>query len=274
MGYAFISYSSANQQAADGVRALLTKNGISAWMAPYDIPAGCEYAEVIGDALAGCACLVLILTEKAQTSVWVKKEINLAVSDGKTVIPIKLEDIVLNSSMRLYLNDQQIVSVHELCESSPEMQKVLLAVRACTGTAAEPTKTAQGAPVAEKTPTTPRDVEPVEAVSDPWECYRRGYRYELGEGTPIDHEEAARWYRRGAELGNSWCQHRMGVFALGGFGMPKDEKEAVKWFTLGAEAGDHSSCNGLAECYEKGLGVARDPILASVWRAKARLYEK
>ena len=263
MGYAFISYSTANQSAADSVRTFFQKNGISCWMAPYDIPAGCEYAEVICDALSGCSCLVLILTAKAQASVWVKKEINLAVSDGKTIIPIKLEDIALNSSMRLYLNDQQIISVNEVDGNSVEMQKVLMAVRACMGVT----------PVIEKGKTAPIEDDTSEDV-DPWECYRRGYRYELGEGTPIDHKEAARWYRRGAELGNSWCQHRMGVFALGGFGMPKDEKEAVKWFTLGAEAGDHSSCNGLAECYEKGLGVARDPILASVWRAKARLYEK
>ena len=71
MGYAFISYSTANQDAADAVRTLFHKNGIEAWMAPYDIPAGCEYAEVIADALAGCACLVLVLTAKAQDSVWV-----------------------------------------------------------------------------------------------------------------------------------------------------------------------------------------------------------
>ena len=55
----------------DCLTGLFHKNGIEAWMAPYDIPAGCEYAEVIADALAGCACLVLVLTAKAQDSVWV-----------------------------------------------------------------------------------------------------------------------------------------------------------------------------------------------------------
>ena len=44
MGYAFISYSTKNQSAADAMRALFNKHDIDTWMAPYDIPAGSEYA--------------------------------------------------------------------------------------------------------------------------------------------------------------------------------------------------------------------------------------
>lgn len=73
MGYAFISYSSKNKSEADAVRALFARNDIDTWMAPYDIPAGAEYAEVLYDALIGCACLVLILTDPSQNSSWVKK---------------------------------------------------------------------------------------------------------------------------------------------------------------------------------------------------------
>lgn len=262
MGYAFISYSTANQAAADAVRALFQKHGISSWMAPYNIPAGCEYAEVISDALSDCACLVLILTARAQDSVWVKKEINLAVSDGKTIIPIKLEDIALNSSMRLYLNDQQIVSVSELDEASPEMQKVLAAVRAYTGTTAEHHN-------GEKAEACREEPE----ITDTWECYRRGYRFEVGEGTPVDYAQAAYFYEMGARGGNAWCQHRMGEFCLLGLGRAQDFEQAVKWYTLGAEQKDHSSCARLAECYENGWGIAKNPALAAVWRERAEQYK-
>ena len=37
MGYAFISYSSKNQQLADATRQTLIESGIDIWMAPYEI---------------------------------------------------------------------------------------------------------------------------------------------------------------------------------------------------------------------------------------------
>ena len=266
MGYAFISYSSANQNTADAVRLLFRKHGISSWMAPYDIPAGCEYADVICDALTNCACLVLILTAKAQDSVWVKKETNLAVTEGKTIIPIKLENIILNNSMRLYLNDQQIISVTELEETSPEVQKVLAAVRACTGT----TKTSTTSVTQEKK--TPKQ-ETFE-VTDSWECYRRGYCCEMGEGIPVDYVKAAYWYEMGAKQGNAWCQHRMGVFYMYGMGVQRNYEIAVKWYTLGAKQNDHSCCADLAACYENGWGVPKNPTLAAVWRERAKQLKK
>lgn len=128
MGYAFISYSSKNQTFADAMRELFKKYNIDTWMAPYDIPAGSEYAEVLYDALIGCSCLVLMLTDVSQNSQWVKKEVNIAITNGKTVIPIKLEDIELNRSMKLYLNDQQIIPVSVIEEKTIEIQNVLNSV--------------------------------------------------------------------------------------------------------------------------------------------------
>lgn len=90
MGYAFISYSTKNQSAADAMRALFNKHEIDTWMAPYDIPAGNEYAEVLYDALSKCSCLVLMLTDVSQNSQWVRKEVNIAITNGKTIIPVKL----------------------------------------------------------------------------------------------------------------------------------------------------------------------------------------
>ena len=133
MGYAFISYSSKNQTSADAMRDLFHKYAIDTWMAPYDIPAGSEYAEVIYGALTGCSCLVLMLTGVSQDSQWVKKEVNIAITNGKTVIPVKLEDIELNSSMKLYLNDQQIVPVRVIEDETAEIQKVLNSVMKLAG---------------------------------------------------------------------------------------------------------------------------------------------
>lgn len=133
MGYAFISYSTKNQASADAMRELFKKHNIDTWMAPYDIPAGSEYAEVLYDTLIGCSCLVLMLTDVSQNSQWVRKEVNIAITNGKTVIPVQLEEVELNSSMKFYLIDQQIVPVHIIEEKSIEIQNILNSVISITG---------------------------------------------------------------------------------------------------------------------------------------------
>lgn len=132
MGYAFISYSSINQESADSIREMFKKNNIHTWMAPYDIPAGSSYMGEINRALLGCDCLVLMLSEAAQNSQWVLKELERAVSYKKTIIPVKIEDIVLNDDFDFVLGSCHVVAVRKIDENSDEVKKVLNSVMACT----------------------------------------------------------------------------------------------------------------------------------------------
>lgn len=134
MGYAFISYSTKNQKEADAMRDLFRKNGIDTWMAPYDIPVGSRYAQVVNQALKGCACLVLLLTDEAQNSTWVSKEVERAVSYRRTIVPLQLEAIKLNDEFELYISTDQIMAIPKIDEDSPEVQKMLQAVSVYTGT--------------------------------------------------------------------------------------------------------------------------------------------
>lgn len=131
MGYVFISYSSQNQAPADAMREFLRQNNIRTWMAPYDIPAGSKYAQVINQALRDCACLVLMLTNDSQCSTWVSKEVERAIHYRKTIIPLQLEDLVLNDEFEFYISTDQIVPVKRIDSSSEALQKVLLSIRAC-----------------------------------------------------------------------------------------------------------------------------------------------
>lgn len=132
MGYAFISYSSINQESADAMREMFNKHNIHTWMAPYDIPAGSSYMGEINRALLGCDCLVLMLSEAAQNSQWVLKELERAVSYKKTIIPIKIEDIVLNDDFDFVLGSCHVVAVRRIDENSDEVKNVLNSVIACT----------------------------------------------------------------------------------------------------------------------------------------------
>ncbi len=125
MGYAFISYSSKQQQEADGLRLRLQQSGIDTWMAPYDIPEGNRYADVIDQAIQQAACVVLLLTQDSQQSVYVDKEIERALHYKKTIAPVQLEQTVLNDSFTFYLCNQQIVPIPSVDEESPQLTMLL-----------------------------------------------------------------------------------------------------------------------------------------------------
>ena len=133
MGYAFISYSSKDQEKANAIRSIFLNNNISCWMAPYDIPAGTKYAYVINDAIEGSACLVLLFTNASQESSFVEKEVERAVANGKPIITMELERVVLNSGYKFYLGNQQIIATPKINEDDENFQRALQGIAAFTG---------------------------------------------------------------------------------------------------------------------------------------------
>ncbi|MCR5012225.1 MAG: toll/interleukin-1 receptor domain-containing protein [Lachnospiraceae bacterium] len=118
----FISYSSSEFTEAGHTRRVLEENGFSCWMAPDSIPAGSDYAAEIDDAISGCTAFVLILSAKSQQSVWVPKELGMAISYGKTVLPFHIDasDIVKPFTFHL-TNVQRIEAYNDLSEAYKEL---------------------------------------------------------------------------------------------------------------------------------------------------------
>lgn len=133
MGYAFISYSTQNQDSADAMRDFLQRTGVQTWMAPGDIPAGSSYAGVINRAVRDCACFILMLSEEAQNSVWVPKEVERALHYRKTVIPVQIKDVILNDAFEFYLGNTQIVAVQKIDQESEEIKMLLASVLGLAG---------------------------------------------------------------------------------------------------------------------------------------------
>ncbi len=133
MGYAFISYSSKNQSAADALKELLNGKGIDTWMAPGDIPAGSSYMKEINHALKDCSCLILLLSNAAQRSEWVIKEVERAINYHKPVIPVQIEDVMLNDEFEFVLGSCQVVAVQKIDRDSDETKKILNSVSAAVG---------------------------------------------------------------------------------------------------------------------------------------------
>ena len=128
----FISYNSEQIEAASWVRSVLETNGISCWMAPADIPGGSSYASEIPAAIAGCRVFVVILTEKAQQSTWVPKELDLAVNSGKIIMPFMLENCKLRNDFNFYLSNVQRYAAYE--DKSKAIEKMVREIQAVLGT--------------------------------------------------------------------------------------------------------------------------------------------
>lgn len=110
----FISYSSKDFEKVNNVKNILEINGISCWMAPQCIPSGSSYAKEIPMAIGNCKVFLLMLTSKSQESPWVPKEVSLAFSETKCVIPFIIEDCVLTEMFNFFLTDVQRYYAFEL----------------------------------------------------------------------------------------------------------------------------------------------------------------
>ena len=131
--YVFISYSTKNQEDANTVRHYLENNGIDTWMAPYDIPPGNTYAQIINQAIKNCSCCILILSNASQQSIWVSREIERVINYRKILIPISIENVILNDEFELYISTNQIINVRKLNVNSPELRNILAVIKGSFG---------------------------------------------------------------------------------------------------------------------------------------------
>jgi TPR repeat protein len=70
-------------------------------------------------------------------------------------------------------------------------------------------------------------------------CFLLARCFQLGAGVDPSTDEAAHWFREGAELGHSMCQSHYGQLLIAG---PTDRAEGCKWLILAAESGSWSAC--------------------------------
>jgi len=101
---AFISYASENREKAEEICASLEGRGFVCWVAPRDVRAGREYADEIIRGLERSACVVLVLSEAANTSVFVRREVERAVSKQKPVFPVRIEEVTPSPGLELFIS--------------------------------------------------------------------------------------------------------------------------------------------------------------------------
>ncbi len=97
-------------------------------------------------------------------------------------------------------------------------------------------------------------------------CFEVGNDYYNGlNGTPKDYKQAAIWYTKSAELGNSYGQNLLGYMYQSGQGVEKNLPQAVTWFEASARQGNAEGQKNLGYMYYLGTGVQKDYPTAMKW---------
>ena len=85
----------------------------------------------------------------------------------------------------------------------------------------------------------------------------------LGQGVPMDRNEAIKWFRASADQGNADAQFFLGTMYL----LPrKDVPQGLKWMRLSAEQGNQDAQLLLGQTYMQGVKeLPRDLVQADMW---------
>lgn len=108
----FISYSSKDKITADAICHVLESHGLKCWIAPRDIPAGCEYGDLIDEAIKHAKTVVVIFSAAASSSNWVKAELNVAFEEHKDIVPFRIDATPFAGQHRLILNHKHWIDAY------------------------------------------------------------------------------------------------------------------------------------------------------------------
>ncbi len=101
---AFLSHSSEDHDRAEEIRDFLEDEGLRCWIAPRDIDPGLEYGEAIVSGIRSSRCLVLVLSNAANASPMVRREVERAVSLNKPVFPVRVEEVMPARSLEFFVS--------------------------------------------------------------------------------------------------------------------------------------------------------------------------
>src|SRR5258705_4244590 len=105
----FISHSSADSKAAEGLVADLEKGGLRCWLATRDVPLGGAYQAEIVDAIDHCGALLLLFTDAANQSEHVLREVELAAQGKKPIYPLRIDRAEPVGGLKYLLTNKQWV---------------------------------------------------------------------------------------------------------------------------------------------------------------------
>jgi hypothetical protein len=105
----FISYSRRDKEFTDRLLTSLEAHGYSVWCDRSAIQGGQLWQEEIVLGIEKCHCFILILSANSATSANVVKELSLAETNGKHILPVAIDDVAIPPTMGYQLAGIQMI---------------------------------------------------------------------------------------------------------------------------------------------------------------------
>lgn len=109
----FVSYASQDREAAERLTKEVEDRGMPCWLAPRDVPFGSNFGAAIIDAIETTEVFVVLLSANANNSLHVANEIERAVNYRKTIIPLRLENVLPSRPIELHISARQWVDLFD-----------------------------------------------------------------------------------------------------------------------------------------------------------------
>lgn len=207
----FVSHSTTDKAKADAVCAALERAGVRCWIAPRDILPGANWASSILRAIGESRLVMLLLSEQANTSQHIRREVERAVSRNVPIAPMRIENVMPRDDLEYFLSASHwFDAIAEPFEQ--HLPRLVEDVRALLGAQAAPNCEIPGAGAATGSPTTAGVAErpAVKKAASPREAVARAAQEQF--------IEAARVQQSVAEKSPHWaCVHDLGEFPGGAF---------------------------------------------------------
>lgn len=102
----FISHASGDAVLAQAIVHALEAAELSCWIAPRNILPGTDYAEAIIEAIEEAAVMVVVVSDEANRSRHVPREVERAIARDVSLVPFRIADIAPSKSLEYFLSSQ------------------------------------------------------------------------------------------------------------------------------------------------------------------------
>lgn len=99
----FVAYSRKDSETCRKIVSELRSQGLNVFYDQY-IQGGEEWRDMLAWNIKNCSVLMVLFTENSKNSPQVRKEVNLATSHSKSIIPVMIENVALEGGLELELN--------------------------------------------------------------------------------------------------------------------------------------------------------------------------
>ena len=257
----FISYSHRNRDVADAICSCFESDNIRCWYAPRDIDEGRDWADHIIQAIVNdCDIMVVVLTDEANNSKQVKREISNAISSDLKIIVFKLTNNELTPGMKYYLS-----TVHWLDAANTDIDKSIAQLKNSCITLRNQGDNYQEEYQFEKNDYSRLSIVVLKeksAKGDPRAMFELSERYKNGDGVIENEAEFFRLLRLSAEAGLGDALNRMGYCYEYGIAVEKDISKAIEFYKKAAKKQNNKGQCNLGRIYDEGKGIEKNLVEA------------